>query len=349
MACGKGGNFESHEASHRDKSILHLTATPDEALEAALAPLRARLLDARSKRARPRRDEKIITSWNALAITALARASRIFDRADYARAAIEAATFLKSHLIEPGGIARSFCAGKRGGPGYLDDYAFTINALADLYEATFAADWLEAAAGLADYLLVHFDDAEGRRFYFASDQQDHLLMRTAPLFDGAEPSGNAVAAHALLKLGALLERPHYRDHAVAFLEKHAHLIARQPQGAFHTLCAIDSYLSEPLEIALIGDPEAADFKALLRPVYTGYLPHRLVAAALPDTGDSERLPCLQKRGMIGAKATAYICQGRCCSAPLTTPDALAHRLGLSGASGDEGPGEAHRRSKPCVR
>lgn len=319
-----GGNFESHEPYHAGKSILHLSERPDEAAAARLAPLREKLRKAREERVRPGLDDKVLTSWNALAITALAQASRVFDEPRYAEAAQEAARFICDKMVKDGVLLRTHRADVSRLPGYLDDYAFTANALVDVYEATFNRTWLEAATRLADELLAHFWDEAGGRFFFSSDAHTNLLVRTAPSFDGAEPSGNSIAALALQRLAHHLEQPHYQDAAAKLLETHAERMRSSPQGFLRMLCAADFMVYPPLEVAVAGHDGSPGFQPLLRAVYDRFLPNRVVAGGAPTNGDS--LPLLRDRGMVDGKAAAYVCRDKVCGAPAETPEALAEQL-----------------------
>ncbi len=318
------GNFDSHEAYHAGKSILHLSERLDEGTNARLAPLRDKLREARATRVRPGLDDKVLTSWNALAVSALAQAARAFDEPRYAEAAVDAGRFILDNMVKDGGLLRTYRDGESRLPGYLDDYAFTMNAFVDLYEATFDRDWLDEAARLAEALLARFWDESGGRFFFTSSAHTNLIVRTAPSFDGAEPSGNSIAALGLQRLAHHLERTQYQEAAEKLLETHAERMRATPQGFLRMLCAADFKVYPPLEIALAGHEDSPGFDGLLRTVYNRFLPNRVVAGGVPSNGGA--LPLLKDRPMVDGKAAAYVCRDRVCGAPAATPEALAEQL-----------------------
>ncbi len=302
------GNFEG-------KNILTFGGTWEERVETA--DLR-RLWEVRERRVRPARDEKVLTSWNGLALAALADGARILGREDYRAAAEKNARFLLEHLRRPDGrLWHVWAGGQARIAGFLDDYTHLADGLLALYEATFDPRWYRAAADLAEGIQAHFAAPVG--FYDTADDHESLVVRPRNLQDNAVPSGNAVAAFLLLRLAALSARPDLADRARESLKEVQPLLARYPLAFGQWLIALDFALADPWEVAVVGDLEAADTRALLA-VLSGYRPHRVVAAGPPGTP----VPLLAGRPMLSGRATAYPCRGGVCREPITDPE----RLGL---------------------
>ena len=331
------GNFNSHETYHRGMNILHLSRRPlevakehgltEEALEARMVPLRAKMLAARNLRVRPGLDDKVLTSWNGLMISALALGSRVLEEPRYREAAEGAGSFLLKHMLKEGVLLRTHRKGESRLAGYLDDYAFAADGFVDLYEATFEPQWLDAADGLAKQMMTHFWDAEAKNFYFTSDAHKNLIVRTKPTYDGAEPSGNSIAALALQRLGRLLDRKEYLDAAQGVLASARVQFDRSPQAYLRMLCALDFWVYPPHEIAVAGAAADPRTQALVKAVYAGFVPGKVVALADPGRPEAAaRLPLLAGKDLIGGVPAAYVCRNFACDQPLTDPGALAARL-----------------------
>jgi uncharacterized protein YyaL (SSP411 family) len=301
---------------------------PPAALEARLALIRQKLLEHRSKRVRPLLDDKVLTSWNALMITAFAQGAQVLDAPRYRDAAVTAGEFLLRHMMHNGALLRTHRQGESRLPAYLDDYAFTLNAFVDLYEATFEPRWLEAADVLARKMLTDFWDEDARAFYFTEAAHQHLIVRTRPTYDGAEPSGNSVAAYGLLRLAKLLDTARYHDTAHAVLEGAQPQMDRVPQAFMRMLCAADFLLYPTKEVALVGDPEAEGTRALLRALHAGFVPNKVVALAEPEPHPAlaERIPLLAGKTMVNGAATVYVCRDFACQAPTIEPARLKELL-----------------------
>jgi len=334
------GNFSSHEPYHTGMNILHVTRPlaevaqelelSAEALEQRLAAGRQQLLERRERRVRPGLDDKVLTSWNALMITALAQGAQILQSERYAQAAAEAGRFLRDHMTEGGTLLRTYRQGESRLPGYLDDYAFTANAFVDLYEATFDLDWLEAADGLAQQKLERFWDAEGGTFFFTGEEHKNLIVRSRPTFDGSEPSGNSMAALALLRLAKLLDKPDYDKTARQVLERNAAMMRQAPQGFLKMLCAVHWVLNPPKEVAIVGPKDREDTQALLKAAHRPFTPNKVVALLDPEAQDTEAaqatVPLLRERVPVDNTAAAYVCKDFACDLPVTDPNALVEKL-----------------------
>jgi len=314
------GNFEGH-------NILHVTLDVEQLAKlfrrdvAQVAPLledsRARLFAVREQRVKPARDEKMLTAWNALMISAFAKAAEVLDEPRYRQVAIDAVAFVESQLQRGNRLLSTCKDGVAKLNGYLDDYAFLIAALLDVFELTQARRYLERAVALADAMLAHFWDASSAGFYFTSDDHETLIVRSKPAFDGSIPSGNSVAVHALLRLHHHTARAEYLERAEQTLQLYAGAMRAQPFGFANMLCAVDFYTQQPQEIVIVGKPDAPDTADLLHHVRQTYLPNRTLN--IVDPAPAAQLPSLlQGKGQIDGKATAYVCHRRTCSAPVTT-------------------------------
>ena len=334
------GNFASHEEYHRGTNILHVpepleavAAALDmdpEALAQRLAQGRQVLLEQRAARVRPGLDDKILASWNGLMISAFAKGYQVLGEPRYRTAAEEAGAFFLDTMRRDGALLRVYRQDKRSTPGYLDDYAFLANGCIDLYEATFEPRWLEAADALAQEMADRFWDGQAAGFYFTEADQSDLLVRTKPTYDGAEPSGNAVAAVVLLRLAVLLDRPNAAAKAEAVLRANAGAMARVPQGHLNVLLALDMLLHRPHEIAVVGPDDSADTRALLEAVYAAFVPHKVVALLDPSWPNAaqleERIPLLAGKQPVDGRPAAYVCRDFACQAPVTSPEALRQAI-----------------------
>jgi len=320
------GNFEG-------QNILELVGDMDQRAE--LAEARSKLFAAREQRVHPGRDEKVLTSWNGLMLAAFAEAARVLERDDYRQVAERNADFLLRELCNPqspipnpqsairNGVGRLWHTWKAGVAkinGYLEDYTHLIEGLLELYQTTNDARWYQAARELADVMIEHFSAPDGG-FFDTSDDHETLITRPRELQDNAVPSGNAMAALVLLRLAGLAVEPRYIELAQRSLSQVQPLLVRYPLGFAQWLIALDYALSHPREIAIVGNSEASDTRALLDVCTAGYRPHQIVALGAPDA-EASAVPLLQDRGQIEGRATAYVCVDFACRPPVTDPAAL---------------------------
>jgi uncharacterized protein len=319
----EAGNFEGRNILHVTLEIEQLAKLfrrdPTE-VRRVLADARTALRTARSRRVPPGLDDKVLASWNALMISAFAKAAEVLGEAAYLQIAVDGATFVESKLRNPRQPERLLSTYKDGAArlnGYLDDYAFFVAALLDVFEASQQPGYLERAATLADAMLAHFWDSARAGFFFTSDDHEALIVRGKPAFDGSIPSGNSVAAHALLRLYHYTERADYLARAEAMLRLFATSMGEQPFGFANMLCAADFYVRKPREIVVVPATRDAAGDALLARIRRTYLPNRTLLVADPTR--SARLPSvLQDKRPVGGKPTVYVCHGMTCSAPATT-------------------------------
>ncbi|MFQ5594787.1 MAG: thioredoxin domain-containing protein [Anaerolineae bacterium] len=326
------GNFEGKNILHRPRDadvVAYRHDVSEVELSEVVMRSRQKLFQARAQRVPPATDTKVLTSWGSLMITAFAEAARVLSRPDYRQAAIQAAEFLLSALRrEDGRLLHTYRAGQSRQPGFLEDYAFLIDALLALYETTFELRWLRMAGELAEQMIELFWDDENGGFFTTGADQKQLVARPKDLLESAIPSGNAVAAHALQRLAILTARPDYQRRAVDVLRLVRDILEQHPRAMGHMLTALDFYVARPPEIAIVGQAGAEDTGAFLDVVRTRYLPNKVVALRTPDAGaDIETLiPLLEGKTMLDGRATAYVCQNYACRQPVTTPEELVEQL-----------------------
>jgi uncharacterized protein YyaL (SSP411 family) len=304
-----GGNWEG-------KTILTRGAEEPEGFE----ELRQRLYDARAERVWPGLDDKRLTSWNALMISALAEAGAVFEREDYLDAARRCAAFLLDEATDADGrLLRTWKEDEGRLNAYLEDHAYLLDALLTLYEATFEPRWFEAARALADTTIERFGDPEKGGFFETSSDHEKLLTRRKDPEDNPIPSGNAAAAYALLRLAALTGEHEYERQGVGVLRLFAELAPRHPNAFAHLLQALDFHLAAVKEVALVG----GDLRPLERVVREAFRPHVVVAGSPPDgAGDAAAVALLEGREPVDGRATAYVCERFACKAPVTDPAEL---------------------------
>ncbi len=288
---------------------------------AALPEIRRPLLSARADRVRPALDDKRLTSWNALMISALAETGAALEREDYVDAAVACASFVLGDLRDGDGrLLRSWKDGRGRLDAYLEDHAFLLEALISCYEATGDPRWYGEATVVADVMIERFEDPERGGFFTTASDQEQLAARRKDLEDSPIPSGNSAAAFGLLRLGALSGEGRYERHALGVLRLLVPLATRHPGAFGHLLTAADFYLAPVKEVAIVGPSPGAG--ELLRVVRGAFRPHLVLAA-----GDADGVPLLEGRGPVDGHAAAYVCERFVCQTPVTSPDELAAALG----------------------
>jgi uncharacterized protein len=276
------------------------------------------LYEARAQRVWPGLDDKRLTSWNALMISALAEAGAVLERADYVEAASRCAEFLLGSLRDgEGRLLRTWKDGEARLNAYLEDHAYLLEALVTLYEATFEPRWFTEARALADAMIERFGDLDQGGFFETSSDHERLLARRKDLEDHPIPSGNASAAYGLLRLAALTGDHAYEERAVSVLLLLHELAPKHPQAFGHLLQALDFHLAPVKEVALVGE----DLRPLERVVREAFRPHLVVAG-----GAADGVPLLQDRAPVDGRAAAYVCEHFACKAPVTEPEELERLL-----------------------
>ena len=323
-----GANFEGkwHLTVHDSLNVIAGDTGRTEAeLTDVINAARTALLKARTQRIAPDRDEKQLTSWNALAIRGLAISGRALDRPDLVRAAQKAADFIDENLLRDGRLLASHKNGESKFAAYLDDHAFLLDALLELLQAQWNSRYMEFAITLADLLLEHFYDDEAGGFYFTADDHETLMHRLKPLADEAMPSGNGVAAFALQRLGFILGDTRYLDAAEKTLRFAWQAIDEYPHGHVSLITALEEYLHHPETIIMRG--EKAEIGRWLTSAAKLYAPRRLIFAIPADT---KNLPgALNERKALDGETIAYRCTGSQCSLPINSWEALATELSES--------------------
>ena len=293
----------------------------------SLAQSRRILLEHRSKRPRPHRDDKIVTAWNGLALSAFARAAQVLDDAVYLQCAEQAAAFLKTHLWREGRLRRSYRNGPSDIAGFAADYAFLIQGLLDLYEAGAAIAWLQWAAELQQTQDTLFYDAENGGYWLAEDGDPGFLLRIKEDSDGAEPSPNSVAVLNSLRLAHMRDDAALRARAEATLRAFSIQLRRAPLAMPQMLVAFDFALSQPVQIVFAGS--FAQTRSLRRELHTHFIPRKIILFADGGAGQTwlaQRLPFLQSATAVDGAAAAYLCENFTCRQPVTTAEALRSAL-----------------------
>ncbi|MEX1245022.1 MAG: thioredoxin domain-containing protein [Thermoanaerobaculia bacterium] len=318
------GNFEGRNILHTPKSLPEVAKTlgqPPEKLRATIEESREILYEARSKRPPPLRDEKILTAWNGLMISAYARAALVLGNESYGQAAARAATFLLEKLRKGQRLFRSFKDGRARHDAYLDDYAFLIAGLLDLFEATGDQRWLREAVALDRVVEAHYEDHAGG-FFRTSDDHEQLLARERPGYDGAEPAGSSVEILNLLRLSELTTQARYRERADRALMAVGGILERAPGGAGELLLALDFQLDSPKEIVIVTRRSRAEAEPLLARLRSAYVPNRVLLIAVegePLTALSRLSPLVEGKAAGKGPAMAYVCRRGVCDLPTADP------------------------------
>ncbi len=346
------GNFRDEATGVRTgENILHLarptTAVATELgstvadLEARLAAMRGRLWEHREGRVRPRKDDKVLADWNGLMISALALGGRVLDEPRFTQAATRAADRVLSVLRdEDGRLLHRYRAGHADIPAFLDDHAFLAFAMLDLFESTFDPRWIDEASRLASEMAARFAGDERGGYFSTPADAKGLLKRARPVYDGAVPSGNSVAALVLARLGRLTSSHEIEAGADAILEGFSAALRASPTGSPFMLQALDERLGPPRELVIAGrlaDPVAA---AMLREVRTRFLPRALVVFRPAEEAAAEalvrRVPFVEAQRSVDGMATAYACTNYTCELPATDLEAWRAALDTAESTGASG-------------
>ena len=327
------GNFEG-------RNILHMDGPPEEAaselslsldeLEQTISDAKRKLLDARNRRIAPGLDDKILTSWNAMMLRAFAEAASVLDRSDYGTVARRNAEFLLDHLQPDGRLLRTYKDGRAKLNGYLEDYAFLIDGLISLHEFTFEVRWLTDTVALTEQMVELFWDESTGQFFDTGIDHEALVIRPRDFSDNATPSGSSMASDVLLKMAVITGNQEYERKAVAGLRSVREMMLQFPSATGQWLSALDFYLSNAKEIAIIGDRGTEDTSALVAEVYRHFLPNRvflgLSGADGEDDSEVAGMPLLEGRERVDGRAVAYVCENYVCKLPTSDAQELARLL-----------------------
>ena len=330
---GDTPNFEGRFILHAPRPAADVAADlgiSEKELADTMTVAREMLYHYRDQRPRPLRDEKILTAWNALMISAYARAGLVLDAPQYIERAVKAAHFIFDHLFIDQQLYRAYTAGRARHRAYLNDYAFMVAALIDLYEADGDIHWLEKAMILDATLQANFEDRENGGFFMTASGRADLIARQKPAYDGAEPSGNSVSLMNLLRLGKYTTRDSYRQRAEKLMAAFLGNSSVRPMALTEMLMALDFYTDRAREIVIVTPPgKKADAARYLQVVRNTFLPNRTltVAAEGEDLAAQARvIPAAGGKRALGNKTTAYVCAKGVCQLPATDPAIFARQL-----------------------
>jgi uncharacterized protein YyaL (SSP411 family) len=332
---GVGGrpNFEGRYILHTPQKAAEVAEDlniSEDSLRSVIEESKALLYQSRNRRPPPLRDEKILTAWNGLMISAHARAGLILGDSQYIEQATKAANFILENLFINNRLYRSYKDNQAGHRAFLDDYAFFGASLLDLYEATYDLRWLEKAIELDEILENNYEDKEGGGFFRTGKDQEELIAREKPNYDGAEPSGNSIALLNLLRLGEFTLKDNFRKRAEKALKTFLGGPSLNPLALSEMMLAFDFYLDNPKEIVIVAPEgkreEAAPFLEAFR---KEFLPNRILTVVTEgkDIESQTRLiPFTKGKVAIKGKTTAYVCTKGICKLPTRDPKFFAQQL-----------------------
>lgn len=291
---------------------------------------RKRLFEVREKRIHPYKDDKILTDWNGLMIAAMAHASQALQDPQYAEAAKKSANFILQKMKrDDGSLLHRYREGEAGLPAHVDDYAFFIWGLLELYEATFDPAWLKSAIELNQYLIAHYWDNQRGGFYFTSDKGEELITRTKEIYDGAVPSGNSVAMSNLLRLGRITANTDFEKKAAQIAKTFSESVRMAPSAHTMLMQALDFAIGPSYEIVIAGNPEADDTKKMIQALGQHFLPNKIVLMRPLDSENPEISSIAEftkYQKAVNDKATAYVCVKYACKNPTTDPARMLELL-----------------------
>ena len=323
----RGGNVRHDpHGEFAGKNILFVSRPGD---DPNLADSRAKLLAIRSERPRPYRDDKILTAWNGLMISAFARGAQVLDESKLATAARRAASFFTTSMWDGGTLLRRYRDGEAAIAGFLDDYAFLTQALLDLYETDFEIAHLETAIAITERMLELFEDREAGAFFSTAEGDPELVLRIKDDYDGAEPAGNSVAILNLLRLARITRRSGFAEAAERALQALASRISSQPVAVPQLLVALMFRQASPLQIILSGERDTEPTRALLSRLRERFQPNAIVL--LVDSEETRKTlsgfaPEVAGMRQAGERTAAYVCRDYACDLPTTDPNRFAELL-----------------------
>jgi len=291
--------------------------TPD--LAARLEAARKKLFDVREKRVHPHKDDKVLADWNGLMIAALAKSAAAFDEPAYARAAERAADFVLTKMRDPQGrLLHRYRDGDAALAASVDDYAFMVWGLTELYQATFDVKRLQAAVALNEEMLKHYWDDKDGGLFFTADDSETLILRQKEVYDGAVPSGNSVAMLNLLRLGKFTENPELEVKARSIGKAFTKFVERGPSGHTQLLSALEFLTGPSYEVVVAGRTDALDTREMLSALGRAFVPNKVVvfrASEVEQPAIVKLAPFTERQTAQGGKATAYVCQNYQCNLP----------------------------------
>jgi hypothetical protein len=287
----------------------------------------ATLYAARENRVWPKRDEKILASWNGLMVRGIAEAARAFDSDRYRAVGVESAEFLFGTLVRDQRVLRSYKDGRARITGYLEDYASLGLAALAVYEITFDEQWLHRARDVGAAMVQWFWDTASHSFFDTASDHETLITRPRDVTDNATPSGTSLAAELLIRLAELFGDAEARGLATDVVESLAPAVARYPSAFGHLLGSVDMLVNGAVELAIVGNPTSPEFSALEGAAAAVYVPSLVISGGEPQKG----VALLEGREALGGQATAYVCRNYACDQPATTAAMLGEQLSHAGA------------------
>jgi uncharacterized protein YyaL (SSP411 family) len=324
---GKNILYQAHTV---EETARHFSQPPG-AVQNGIDRACGLLMAARAKRVRPLLDDKILTAWNGLMISAFAKGGAVLDDPRYAEAARRASEFVIGHLYDApsGRLLRRYREGDAAIPAFLDDYAMFVQGLLDLYEAQFDRRHLELAARLTEKQIELFEDTESGAFFSTSAGDHRLVLRVKEDYDGAEPSGNSVALMNLVRLARMTNRAAFAASAERTLAAFASRLALAPVAIPQMLTACEFLLGEPREIILVGRRDSVEMRALLRELHTRFVPSRVLL--MIDSTETRQalaaaIPSVASMNPVEGRASAYVCRNYTCQLPVSEPAKFAELI-----------------------
>jgi uncharacterized protein YyaL (SSP411 family) len=302
----------------------------EEDFRACFEQIRIKLLDIREKRIHPHCDDKILTDWNGLMIAALSKGAQVLGDVEYAESAEKAALFILSKMHHPEeGLFHTYCNNKAKVRAFLDDYAFFIWGLIELYQATFKSQYLKTALDLNQKLLMEFWDEDHGGFYFTSRNPEHIAIRNKEVFDGPVPSGNSIALLNLVRLGRITGDSELHVKADKMLQAFSGTVRAFPSAYTQFLNAVDFALTPSCELVVTGNPTSEDTRVMLKALVTSFMPNLTILFVPTGNGDAgilDLVPFLQNLNVLDSKATAYVCRDYKCATPTTEVNRMLELL-----------------------
>ncbi len=325
------GNFE------HGYNILHLSQS-EEALAKAnsiskdelwkrIDLLKEKLFAARENRIRPQTDDKILTNWNSLMISAFVAGYKILQNQKYLDIAKSGAKFILENMFVDNRLLHTWGKGKAKLNGYLDDYTYFVQALLDLSSVDFETNWLTKAININDLVINKFFDKDIQDFYYTSNDHEKLISRTKNYYDGSVPSATSTAAFNLLRLARITGNKDYQEKAENILRHYADYLARVPDQFANMLCALDFNLGKPIDIVLVADKKSKNWQEILFAIHKYYLPNsQVILKDANESSETKSIQILQDKTIIEDKPTVYICHNFSCQKPLTDIESIKSEL-----------------------
>lgn len=330
------GNYIEYPGQGRSgQNVLHMRRSiafwanelsiPEEDLERFVDDARQKLFRVRERRARPAKDDKILTDWNGLTIAALAMAARAFNVPGYLETAKSTAGFVLTQLRGPDGrLQHRYRDGRASLPATIDDYAFMIWGLIEIYEASFSPGYLQTAVDLAHDMVAHYWDCDHGGFFFTPDDLD-VIVRQKPVSDRATPSGNSVAMYTLFLLGRMTANLEFEEMADRMRQTFAETILKSPIASSYFLTGLGIMLGPSVEVVIAGVRDSEDTQAMIRALWSHYAPETVILFRPSDEDEPDiiRVSGFTKDAVaIGERATAYVCINYACDIPTTDIDEM---------------------------